>query len=100
MKRFRIQLRGENFLLDLDGEHGKFGLRATRVIRANTSQEAERIGLIQIHQELNQSSHIIKSTPDAPRMIAETIDELKFYQFVSKKTLNGFEFFSEEQDEP
>ena len=98
MKRYRVQLRGENFLLDLDGDNGKFGFKTTRVIKANSCDEAKRIALILIHHDLNQSSHIIKNTPDAPRVIAEKIEELKFFQFVSKKKQQGFSFFSEEQD--
>jgi len=97
MRRYRIQLRGENFLLNLDGEHAKFSLQATRVIKAGSRTEAERIALIQIHQELNQSSHIVKNTPDVPRVFVEKTDELKFYQFVSKRILRGFQFFSEEK---
>ena len=98
MQRYRDQIRGENFLLNLDGEHEKFSLLATRVIKADCRQDAERIALIQTHQELNQSSHIVKSTPDKPRVVVENIEELKFFQFVSKKAVSGFQFFAEEQD--
>jgi len=96
MKRYRIQICGENFLLDLDGDLGKFGFSATRVIKANNRSDAERIALIKIHCELNQSAHVIKNSPDAPRVYAESIEELKFFHFTSKKRYNRFDFFSEE----
>lgn len=97
MKRYRIQLRGENFLLDLDGEHGKFGFRASRVIKAETQAEAERIALIRIHQELNRYAPIVKNTPDAPRIILEQVKELKFFHLTGKNQSGGFDFVSEEQ---
>jgi hypothetical protein len=95
MKRFRVQISGENFLLDLDGDHGKFGFKATRTIKATDQKNAEKTALILIHHELNQSDHIIKNTPDAPRVYVTAIEELKFYQFSGRKNLR-FEFFSEE----
>ncbi len=98
MQRYLIQLRGDNFLLDLDGEHEKFSLQATRIIKAGSSAEAERIALIKFHQELNQSPHIVKNTPDAPRVIVDQIEELKFFQIVSKKSVRGFQFLAEEKD--
>lgn len=96
MKRYRIQICGENFLLDLDGEHGKFGFSATRDIKAKNREDAERIALIKIHQELNQSAHIIKNTPDSPRVFTESIKELKFFQLFKKNNYKRFDFISEE----
>ena len=99
MKRYRIKISGENFLLDLDCDHGKFGFRAIRVIKADSPDEAKRIALILIRQELNRSAHIIKNSPDAPRVFAEVIEELKFFQFASKKKNKRFEFICEEQSQ-
>ena len=99
MKRYRIQLRGENFLLDMDGEHGKFGFCVSRVIKAETREEAERIALIRIHQELNRYAPIVKNTPDAPRIILEQVKELKFYNLSRGEQSGRFEFVSEEPTE-
>lgn len=96
MKRYRIEICGENLLLDLDGDHGKFGFTTTRVIKARTPDEAKRIALIQIHQQLNNGAQVVKSTPDAPRVYAVSIEELKFFQFISKKRCGSFDFVSEE----
>ena len=56
MGRYKVQLRGENFLLDLDGEHSRFGFTATRVVNAASGEEARKIATIILYQELNQSS--------------------------------------------
>lgn len=98
MPRFRVQMRGENFLLDLDGEHAKFGLQATRIVKASTQQEAERIALIRMHQEINQSSHLVKNTPDAPRIYLERTETLKCYQYAGGKKYQDIKFIQEETD--
>lgn len=96
MKRFRVTIAGENFLLDVDGESGKFAFTAARLVKANSPQDAERIALIRIHHELNQSGHVVKNTCVAPRVFVESIEELKFFQFMSKKGCNNLEFRSDE----
>ena len=40
MKRFKVKLHGENFLLNLDGELKKFGFYATKFVKAENPQEA------------------------------------------------------------
>ena len=96
MGRYKVQLRGENFLLDLDGEHSRFGFTATRVVNAASGEEARKIATIILYQELNQSSHVVKNIYDAPRIKPERVDELNFYHFVRKKTQSGFNFVKDE----
>ncbi|SHJ93110.1 hypothetical protein SAMN02745165_03569 [Malonomonas rubra DSM 5091] len=99
MKRFRVKLSAKNILLNFDGEHGKFTFTATRMIRAKHAEAAKRIALIQIHHEMNQNLSLVKGTRDAPKVEIDSIEELKFFQFMSKKVCSGFEFFSEDQTE-
>jgi len=53
MKRFKVKLHGKNFLLNLDGEPKKFGFYATRFVKAEDPQEAEKIAVILTHQNPN-----------------------------------------------
>ena len=99
MKRFKVQLRGENFLLDLDGDHGKFGFTTSRVIKASDPDEAKRIAIIQLHQELNRSANIIKNTLDAPKVYPLDIEPLNFFSFLVAKKPRGFEFINEENQQ-
>lgn len=93
MSRFLVQLRGENCLLSLDGEHGKFAFNARRVIKAPSLEEAERIAIIRILQQLNKSEYIVKNTPDAPQVTVVSTTKLGRLSFVSKKQTWGFDFF-------
>lgn len=97
MSRYKVHLRGENFLLNLDGDHGKFGFSTARVITADNQEEAVRIAIIRVHQELNQSSNVIKDVPDTPRIILDRVEKLKFFHFIKKKESCGFNFISEDK---
>jgi hypothetical protein len=98
MGRFKVQLRGENFLLDLDGEHAKFFFTATRIVKADSQRAAERIALIQLHQEINRSAHIVKNIPNAPRVFAEQTELLKIYQSLGKRKYRGINFIKDENE--
>lgn len=96
MTRFRVYLRGENFLLNIDGEHGKFSFSAIRIVKSKTKKDAERIALIRLHHELNRIEQIVKNIPDTPRLYSEQIEALKFFQFVRKKNCQGITFIKED----
>jgi hypothetical protein len=99
MGRYQVQLRGENFLLNIDGEHGKFGFTVTRIIKANDPEEAKRTAIIRIHQELNQSPIIVKNIADAPRVYPEQVKELKFFRYLCQKKNADFNFVTEENQQ-
>lgn len=96
MKRYRAKIFGESFLLDLDGELETFGFSTSRIVKASNPDDAKRIALIRIHQELNQAVHIVKNSLNAARVHVESIEELKFFQFLSKKDCKGLEFIRED----
>lgn len=101
MSRFRVQLRGKNFLLNIDGEPRKFGFSATRIVKALDIDRAKKIAIIRLHQELNNSDHRFVESPDSPKVSIQQIDELGKLQLVRKKTVSGFDFYpDEDQPEP
>ena len=95
MGRYKILLRGDNFLLSIDGEHAKFGFYATRIIKSATLEQAERIAIIRVHQELNRNHQIVKNIPDVPTVKVEKTEKMGVFQFVSKRNASGFTFHSE-----
>ena len=95
MSRFLIQLCGSNFLLNIDGEHGKFGFTATRLIRARDVAEAERIAIIRIHQQLHQSKMIANGTLDLPRVVIANSRKLGFLHITTGFDKQGMDFFPE-----
>ncbi len=97
MARYKVLVRGDNFLLSLDGEHAKFGFYATRIVKSETAEDAERIAIIRIHQELNQSDHIIKNTADVPSVKVESTVKIGPFRFIRKQHVRGFSFHREEE---
>lgn len=97
MPRFKIYLRGENFLLSLDGEHGKYGFHACRIVRAADCETAKRIAIILVHKELNRDTTILNQSPqDRFRLTVVRLEKLSVLNFARKKSCQGFDFFSED----
>jgi hypothetical protein len=95
MARFLVQLRGENYLLNLDGEHSKVGFNAKRAVKAQSREEAERIAIIQAHQQLNQTEQVVKNIPDSPKITIVSTENIGLINFIRMKRNRDFEFFSE-----
>ena len=98
MNRFKVQLQGENFLVNCDGEHRKFGFRAQRIIDATDIESARKIAIIRVHQELNESDFRIIENADSSRVQILEIIGLTKLQRIRKKLFSGFEFYPEEDD--
>ncbi len=96
MNRFKVQIQGENFLVNCDGEHKKFGFRAQRIIDANDMDSARKIAIIRVHQELNESDFRIIENAESSRVRILDIIGLNKLQRVRKKSFAGFEFYPEE----
>lgn len=97
MGRYKILLRGANFLLSIDGDHARFGFYATRIVKSESIEQAEKVAIIRVHQELNRNHQIVKNIPDVPTVKVEKTEKLGIFQFVSKKTACGFIFHTEEE---
>ena len=95
--RYMVRMRGDNFLLNLDGDHAKFRFYATRIIKTVSAEDAERRAVIHIHQELNLNDHIVKNTPDAPRVTVENTEKLGQFRIIRKKNVRGFTYLKEEE---
>ena len=97
MKRFKVKLHGENFLLNLDGELEKYGFHATKFVKAENPQEAEKIAIILIHQNPNLRDAVLNEAVDRPTVNTEEIKEVNFLKFFAKKSSAGFTFYPEEK---
>jgi hypothetical protein len=98
MKRFEVKLHGKNFLLNLDGEPKKFGFYATRFVKAENPQEAEKIAVILTHQNPNLRKTLLNETDDRPKINLEEIKEVNFLKFFAKKSTTGFTFYPEDEE--
>jgi len=98
MKRFKVKLHGENFLLNLDGEFKKFGFYATRFVKAETPQQAEKIAVILTHQDPNLRNCVLNEHADRPAISLEEIKEVGFLKFLAKKSTTDFTFYPEDDE--
>ena len=97
MARYKVLLRGDNFLLNLDGDHSKFGFYATRIVKSASLEEAEKNAVIRIRHELNKSRFIVKDLLYIPNVSVEKSEMISFFHFSRKKNLRGFKFHKEEE---
>jgi len=73
MKRFKIELKGENFLLNLDGEPRKFGFYLKRYLRATDETIAEKTAMIQARQIQPLKRGVCNNSEDPPRVLLKSI---------------------------
>ena len=98
MKKYKILLQGNNFLLKLDGNKNIFGFYTTRYVEAENLKDAENIAieLIRNDHELRQS--VLNKKNDPPIIFVDEIDELENFKGV-KTPGKGYSFFLENQKE-
>lgn len=98
MKKFKVQLHGRNFLLNLDGEFKKYGFYATKFVEAESSKAAEKIAVILIHQNPNLREAVLNESSDRPKIDLEDIEEISFLKFFANKTKTEFSFYPEDEN--
>jgi hypothetical protein len=98
MKRFKVKVRGENFLLNFNGEFKKYGFHATRFVKAENAKEAQKIAVILAHQNPILRNSVLNEDADRPAVKLEEIEEVGFFKFFTKKSTNDFTFYPEDED--
>ncbi|MDT8419054.1 MAG: hypothetical protein RQ754_01330 [Desulfuromonadales bacterium] len=96
MKRYKIQLKGENFLLNLSGEPRKFGFHATKYIKAADPEIAEKMAIIMIRQTPELRNPNLSGRSDRPRILLESIREVNPLLFFFKQRSTLLTFHTEE----
>ena len=99
MQKFKVILHGQNFLLNFDGEHKKFGFHATRHVVAENSQEAERIAIIKIHQYHAIRDALANEGSDSPVVSATDTHPVTFLKSIFLKSSDTFSFYPEENEQ-
>jgi len=98
MKRFEVKLHGKNFLLNLDGELKKFGFFATKFVKADNPQEAEKIAIILIRQNPNLRDTALNENADRPTINLEEIKEVNLLKYFTNKSTTDFSFYPEDEE--
>lgn len=99
MKNFQVLLKGENFLLNLDGELRCFGFHTTRWVKAQDEQEAQKIAVILVRQNPHLQTIQTNESSSPSRIVIEKVREISSLRYFLKKSKETFTFFSEEEAE-
>ena len=95
MKKYKVLVRGENFLLNIEGVKQKVGFYVTRFIEAENKDAAEYAVMDLLRKDSNLLKDILNKSSDSPMMYAEEIEELKSFRGYSVRG-TGFAFYPEE----
>ncbi len=96
MKKYKVLIRGENFLLNRDGKDQKLGFYTTAFVEGQDEAEAEKqaIALVRGDQEFGKG--VLNEKADSPMMFVEEIEELASFDGLYLPR-SGFSFYSEEE---
>ncbi|MDH3724038.1 MAG: hypothetical protein OER74_21270 [Desulfobacteraceae bacterium] len=93
MKTFEVKLHGKNFLLNFDGEPKNFGFYATKFVKAENLQRAEKIAVILSYQNPNLNGAVLNEDVFRPTITLEEIREVNSLNFFAKKSVSDFTFY-------
>jgi hypothetical protein len=96
-KKYKVLVRGENFLLNVDGENQKLGFYTTRFVEAPNEAAAEEMAIALLRDDPKLHG-VLNEQADAPIMFAEKIVELTSFEGL-KLPGTGFVFYPQENQE-
>lgn len=80
MKKYKVLVRGENFLINLDGVKQKVGFYTTRFIEARDEEDAENAVMEMLRADPKLIKGVLNEKSDSPIMYAEEIEELESFE--------------------
>lgn len=95
MKKFRVLLSGENFLMNQEGAVKRFGFYTTRFVEALDKGEAERFAIESLRQHDQLREGVLNDHSDPPMLFAEEIDEVSTFEDVENQ-VPGLAFYEDE----
>jgi hypothetical protein len=95
LKKYRVFIRGENFLLKVDGTAGKVGFYTTRFVEARNDSEAEDTAVSTLRNDSSLRDIVLNEKSDPPMLFVEEIDELISFDGLTLPG-TGLAFFAEE----
>jgi hypothetical protein len=102
MKKYKVLVRGENFLINLEGEDQKLGFYTTAFVEGQDEEQAEQRAMALLRNDKEFRWSVLNEQSDAPMMFVDEIDELQSFEGLNLPR-TGFSFFPEEGnavDEP
>ncbi|HET6891788.1 MAG TPA: hypothetical protein VFH31_11850, partial [Pyrinomonadaceae bacterium] len=80
MKKYKVFVRGDNFLINLDGVNQKMGFYTTRFVEAQNEEAAEYAVMNMLRSDPKLVKGVLNEGSDPPMMYAEEIEELKSFK--------------------
>ena len=94
MKKYKLFIHGENFLLNLD-QSQKHGFYTTRFVEAENEGEAEEKAVGMLRNDSNLRDKVSNAVSDPPKMFVEKIVELNSFEGIDLPG-TGYTFYVEE----
>ena len=95
MKKFRVFLRGENFLMKVEDGSRRLGFHTTRFIEAPDDGEAERLAVESVRKSDRLRTGMLNDRLDGPMLFAEEVEEVSAFPEIGSQE-PGFNFYDED----
>lgn len=92
MKKFRVFVRGENFLINLDDVEQKLGFYTTRYVEALNEEAAEYVVMDMLRGDPKLAKGVLNDKSDPPMMYAEEVEEIDSFEGLPLR-VSGFAFY-------
>jgi hypothetical protein len=97
MKKFRVLVRGENFLINIDDVEQKHGFYTTRYVEAQDEEAAEYAVMNMLRRDPKLAKGVFNDKSDPPMMYAEEVEEMDSLDRLPSTT-TGFAFYPDEKE--
>lgn len=96
-KKYSAMVRGENFLLDYEGEIKMYGFVTTRNVKASSIDEAKELAikLVESDDDLQSLMNDEQSSINPPTLFVEEMYDLSWWKKLGGK---GFTFFVQAEE--
>ena len=94
LKKYKVLVRGENFLMNIDDVNQKVGFYTTRFVEAESEEEAENKVIDILRNDPKLIKSVLNKKSDSPMIYVEEIEQLKSFK---GHPINGtgFAFYTE-----
>ena len=97
MKKFKVIVRGENFLISIDDLKQKRGFYTVRFLEAQDEEAAEYAVMDMLRDDPKLTKGVLNDKSDPPMMYAEEVEEIDSFEgFPLQAT--GFAFYPDEKE--
>jgi len=98
MKKYKVFVHGQNFVLNLNGKAEKVGFYTTRFVEAKDDRAAEENAISTLRNDPTLREGVLNEKSDAPMMFVEEIAEVDSFDGLTLSG-TGFSFYTGEEAE-